>query len=425
MTLVSIDHGGTGDSALLPARARSPLPNPLRHPLDYYWRKRARRRALEVEAQCRQERAWEMQSVLANVHPDLCQYGYSVGCRTSGRNIYVPHVIDLDFGPPEVHTVRMLPGQTVADYEVHADTIAECFGVARVRMTRLTGRGYVEDRLLRIELLVTDPLNTTTGYESKALTSSADRFLIGIDDTGQLYSIEPVGLGHMIIQGETRSGKTAFTYWLLSQWAAAPDVLIAGCDPTGLLLRPFIGTIHEPWQVSGVSRVDVHIDLLRAVVAEMDGRIGCMPAHCDQIAPGESCPLIMLVLEEYAGLLRAASSKVDRDEIKRLVVRLLAEGHKAAIRVLIIVQRADADIIGGFERAQCSIRLSFRVDNGDAVVMLHPHARDQAELHCTAPPGIALFSAPGRRLARLRVPYLGEPLYRRYSDLVTTRAMRP
>jgi S-DNA-T family DNA segregation ATPase FtsK/SpoIIIE len=289
------------------------------------------------------------------------------------------------------------------------------------------------DGLIRVELLARDPLDTTVNEGPALLSSSDGPVLLGVDDVDSRYRISPVQLGHTVIQGQTRSGKSAFCYWLLSQMASAQDLLIAGSDPTGLLLRPFTGTVHQPWQVIGMDDPDAHVKLLRDLVVEMDARIAAIPPRSDQITPDRDTPLIMVVLEEYAGLLRGVddsgtgrkSTRVA--EVQRLIARLLSEGHKAAIRLLIILQRADAAVLGGFERGQCSVRISFRVDTADAVVMLHPSGRAEAEQHATCPPGLALLSAPGVQLARIRAPYLGDGsdgLYGVYSDLVTARAAR-
>src|SRR5947209_10128305 len=110
-----------------------------------------------------------MEDVLANVRPELVQYGIPFNCAGGrNRNVYLPRVIRLEQGPREAHIVRMLPSQTLADYEVHAETIAEAFGVARVRMAR---EGYSHERLLRIELLADDPLDQVLPDHPVALTS--------------------------------------------------------------------------------------------------------------------------------------------------------------------------------------------------------------------------------------------------------------
>lgn len=146
-----------------------------------------------------------------------------------------------------------------------------------------------------------------------------------------------------------------------------------------------------------------------------DARIAALPAHRDtlQVVPG--CSLIFVALKEYPGLLRVldAAKKRGGDDpgarVRALVSRLLAEGHKVGIRVVILAQRAEAAVLGAFERAMCSLRISFRCDNRASVELLHAGA-DQAiaDAHTSAPPGIGLMSMPGRPLTRFRAPYIAE-----------------
>jgi S-DNA-T family DNA segregation ATPase FtsK/SpoIIIE len=205
-------------------------------------------------------------------------------------------------------------------------------------------------------------------------------------------------------------------------------------DPTGLLARPFVGTVHEEWQASGTGDMDAHLELLERLVDTMDQRIATLPPRCDQVDITEGCPLIVAVLEEYAGLIRAATaldgakkSGGVTERIKLLVARLLSEGRKAGIRLVIIAQRFEASVIGGYEREQCTIKLSFRVGNATSIEMLHPAGRPEAEQHATSPPGIALLSAPGVPLVRVKSPYLGEDgqtAYAAYWDAICASAAR-
>ena len=87
-----------------------------------------------------------------------------------------------------------------------------------------------------------------------------------------------------------------------------------------------------------------------------------------------------MVLEEYPGelkQLRDFDAAQDRKRGERLeptaraaVGRLVAEGAKAGVRVLLLAQRADAEFIDGASRSNFAARVSFRVDNADAVRML-------------------------------------------------------
>lgn len=436
MTAVLVDRVVQGGS-LVPRWPASPSPlSPVR---DTPWYRPLRRRTwrrIDARSQARrrahrQERAWQLQDVLANVRgPELVQYGIPFSCAGGrSRSVYVPPVIGVDDGPPEVFTVQLLPGQLPADFEQHAAALAFHLGVARVRVSAVP-RTPGSPPLVRLALLEHDPLEDTVHRPLDALDTPYGRLLLGVDDVANRYRISPFDLGHTVIQGQTGSGKSALAYWLLAHLAGVPDLVVAGSDVSGLLLRPFAGTAHEEWQVRGSDNPDAHLWLLRRLVNEMDDRITAIPDRTDSIAPTGDTPLIVVVLEEYAGLIRLCDdSTANRRsarvaEIQRLVGRLLAEGRKAAIRVVLILQRAETTVLGGFERAQCSLRITFRVDNADSIVMLHPTGRAEAEQHTTCPPGLALFSGPGVPLARIRVPYLGDPLYATYCDHVTSRAAR-
>jgi len=77
-------------------------------------------------------------------------------------------------------------------------------------------------------------------------------------------------------------------------------VLVCGCDPTGLLWRPFAGSRHAEWRVSGLADLATHQDLLTRLVDEMDARIADLPADRDTIETTPERPLLVVVLEEYA-----------------------------------------------------------------------------------------------------------------------------
>ncbi len=321
----------------------------------------------------------------------------------SGTTVIPPKLTHVVLGPPRVLTVRLQPGMTTDDVRALAPRLAPHLSAYGLRVE---SRGLGEYAV--ITLLDSDPL---AGIEP--FTYRTDSLLTyGRSEDDRLIAVDPRTEGHTIAQGVTRSGKSVWTYGLLAQLARRPDVRIAGCDPTGLLWRPFPAS---PDRVSGLADIEAHENLLHRLVAEMDQRITEMPTDRDTVAP--DVPLIFLVIEEYAGLLRAADA-MSKDTGKRIrahLSRLLAEGAKAGFRLLILVQRAEAAVIGAFERAMCSTRISFRCDNRASVELLHPGAPDDVcAAHSVAAPGVALLSTPGTPLVRLRAPYIGS-----YADYAT------
>jgi S-DNA-T family DNA segregation ATPase FtsK/SpoIIIE len=331
----------------------------------------------------------------------------------SGGAFAAPKIRAVSIGPPTIVTVELLPGQLPRDVELVASRLAAALGCERLRLTPFGHLG------VRIELLAADPLALEGVLLPSPEPLSGLTALVGTTEAGATLAWPWRVLPHAIVQGTTGSGKSTFLYSVISQLAAQPAVLLAGCDPSGLLWRPFAGSRHDPYLVSGTGEIERHARLLTCLVEHLDKRLIDLPADSDELVTDAATPLIVTVLEEYPGLLRAADQhdpKLGR-LIRSLVGRLLAEGRKVGIRVVLVAQRAEATIVGSAERAQCAFRISFASDNPDMVKLLHPSVEpDRAVEHMTAAPGIALVSLPGIPLVRVRAPFVGG--YSNYTAVV-------
>lgn len=348
----------------------------------------------------------------------------------SGKTVVTPRLVAVDcWGPNPVLVVQLLPGQLLADLRKQSERLAPRLGA---KFLRMTPRG---EQWVRIELMQTDPLDVPVEV-APSLQRVPDYsvldhpVMVAQTEAGARIWLGWADAPNAVIQGATRSGKSVWCYSVLGQLARCHDVLIAGSDPSGILLgRPYEGTEHRDWQAVGSSDVMAHLAILRKIVAEMDRRILTLPPRVDKIGPTSDQPLLICVLEEFAGLLRLASTLATPrgeakvvDQLRALFGRLVSEGHKVAIRLLVISQRADATIIGGFERGQLGLRVSFRVTDPEALVMIHPEGRDFFAEHSQAPAGVALFETVGHPLTRVRGPRLtGEETdYAAYWDEIAT-----
>jgi len=229
---------------------------------------------------------------------------------------------------------------------------------------------------------------------------------------------------HTVIQGSTRSGKSVFTYLLLSGLAQSPHVVVCGVDPTGILLHGFVDSPHPEWRHLGTSDMQGAADVLARLVDEMEQRIKRLRTHdLDKVDDFSSdLPILVIAMDEYPGTLAAAASddeakgrktgtKVE-PMIKRDVRRIIQEGAKVALRMVLLAQRADASIIGGTERSNLGQRVTLRVDNLDAVNMLHPNITpDLAALVPRFKPGVGLVERPGEPLVRFRSDFIDYATY--------------
>lgn len=298
--------------------------------------------------------------------------------------------------------VRQVSGLTVADHQARAVALADALHVPEVDIhqpeaERLSGTILI-DVLLRDPLAAPRPSMDQSG-------APGDTAMIGRTRDEDL-ALEVYEASHIAIQGATRSGKSALCYGLLSALANRQDVTIAGVDPSRLLLtawRSRDDTRGEWLAASGDP--DAGLAVLRELVSEMERRLELLvELGRDKLGPTSENPVIFVILEEFAGFVRAARN-ADRDrkpaeriagEIERLVGRLVAESAKAGFRIVTITQRFDADLMGGGARAQFGTRITLRVESADDVRMLHPQAtpEDVAEI-LAAPPGRGLVQLPG------------------------------
>lgn len=338
----------------------------------------------------------------------------------AGTTICIPELVDVTGGPEPVLTVKLLSGQLAEDVANVAHRLAPALGAPRALVEPL-GLMHV-----RLHLVMADPLADPFHTALDPVTTATRQLVLGLDEQGATIAHALAEPAHLLCQGQNGSGKSRFTYGLLSQCAHAPDVLVTGSDITGLLLgAPWDGTRHREHQAAGTADLAAHADQLEQLVAEMDRRLSAMPRGVDKLDPTPATPLLLVVLEEFPGLLRAAAAlgKPERgqrsvlDRIKGATLRLLSEGRKVAVRVLMLAQRAEADATGGgYAREQFALVVSFRVP-ADSLVMGHgDDARELGASHRTAAPGIAVVSAPGRPLTRMRAPHYGN--YGQYVDAV-------
>lgn len=222
-------------------------------------------------------------------------------------------------------------------------------------------------------------------------------------------AIDLVSEAHCLITGQTRSGKSVFTYALLSQLALMPHVRVVGVDFSGILLRPFAQRIPDPQVVNGGDDVEAAVGVLTWLKSEMDRRNHLL-SKSDLDKWNEfsaSFPLIVCVLEEYPGtvarLKAADTGKKPGERLlprwQALVASLMAEGAKAGVRLILIAQRPDAEIIGGAARENMPVRIAFKQSSAEAYRMMYPDiAPAEVERAKMQPPGVGIFESP--RLAR-------------------------
>jgi len=238
------------------------------------------------------------------------------------------------------------------------------------------------------------------------MSDSSFRVLVGRVEDGTDLWLDLASPSHILIQGMTQlSGKSNLARVILAPFGGRANVSVYGADPSHLLLACW-GAGSTDRIALGTGNMAAAAACLTNAVAEMDRRIASLSAkRVDRLDIAEQ-GILFVVLEEYAGVLAAAESEdaekgrkpTDRvaPRIQRAVRRLIQEGAKVGVRVVMLLQRAEAQIVGGAERSNFGTRFTLRVDNADAVRMLHPNATpEQIAQVATFQPGMGLVEMPG------------------------------
>lgn len=234
---------------------------------------------------------------------------------------------------------------------------------------------------------------------------------------------------HYAFQGQARSGKSVSTYGFLSQLREHTNWQITGIDPTGALPAASDGI---PWVLAGERGIQPS-DVARwldEVESVLNRRLAALrrDQSVDKFESDDpKYPVQLIVLEEFPGVLKslkvaeAGIKPADRvtDRLQAVYGRLLMEALKVGIRVLTICQRASADTLGGSERAQIACRVTYRVDNLDAVKMFHDgvtgHEWDQLR---NAAPGVGVIEQIGQPRTLFRAFSTGFTEYRQVAGVM-------
>lgn len=364
----------------------------MRHDLRVRWREACERPALQLS------------------HGVPTSTGFGPGRAPVITSISIGSIAD---SIPTTFVIELRPGQVLDDLTDAGRELAGALFCHRLRFEPIEGP-YV-----RVTLVEDDPHAAVVHVP----TSLPGHLVLGPDEYGAPVAFTPATLPHCAVQGATGGGKSTFLYGLMRQVVTTPGMRLAGADPSGVIFRPLP---DDPWRASGLAHPADLVAVLTALVHEMDARLRRLPWDDDRLPCGVGFPddWVVVILEELPGLL-AALSAIDRklaETAKLLIGRLAAESRKTGMRLVMCAQRFEANTTAGATvRSNAGLRVSFQVENSTAVGFLHDDAGpDVVAEHVSAAPGVALVSAPGARLRRVRAPHV---TYRQWAH--TARSMCP
>jgi S-DNA-T family DNA segregation ATPase FtsK/SpoIIIE len=300
-------------------------------------------------------------------------------------------------------TVRMLPGQTPADWEAEAEGLAHAYGTRDGRI-RVAGPGRIT-----LELDYGDPLAQIVTLPA-AETAEVGVVPVGRYEDRTVCSIRLAG-SHVLVAGDTGSGKGSVTGSIIASLCpavAAGVVEIHAVDPKGgqelLCYQPLLAELA--WR----SFQDMAA-LLEAQVAAMRARAGRLAGTTRTHQPSVDEPVVVVLVDEVAALTAYAPDRKLRDRVTHTLSLLLTQGRAVGFAVVAALQDPRKEVLG--MRNLFPTRVALRLnDPGHADMVLGDSARDmgaRCDLIADSQPGVGYVKVDGQREPRrVRAPWISD-----------------
>lgn len=199
-----------------------------------------------------------------------------------------------------------------------------------------------------------------------AESSSPLSFAIGKDITGAPVIGRLDKMPHVLIAGQTGSGKSVMINSLITSFVyrnSPSDLKLILVDPKQVELTPYNDIPHLLTPV--ITDPEKCISALKWAVAEMERRLRTMAevgkrniGEYNSLKTEEGMPYIVIVIDELADLMMMAAR-----DVEALVVRIAQKARAAGIHLVLATQRPSVDVITGLIKANVPARIAFTVNS--------------------------------------------------------------
>lgn len=202
--------------------------------------------------------------------------------------------------------------------------------------------------------------------ESNAWQSNLSQlgFAIGQDISGSPVIGELESMPHLLIAGQTGSGKSVMINTLLISllYRNSPaDLKLILVDPKQVELTPYNSIPHLLTKV--ITEPEKCISALKWAVNEMERRYSLLAEKKQRNISGynkanaeDRMPYVVIVIDELADLMMLAAR-----DVEALIVRIAQKARAVGIHLVLATQRPSVDVITGLIKANIPARIAFTV----------------------------------------------------------------
>jgi S-DNA-T family DNA segregation ATPase FtsK/SpoIIIE len=189
-------------------------------------------------------------------------------------------------------------------------------------------------------------------------------FVVGKDIAGTPVTADLEEMPHLLIAGQTKSGKSVMINSLLASFLyrnSPSDLKLILVDPKHVEMAPYEDIPHLLAPV--ISEPEKCISALKWAVAEMERRLKTFAEVKQRDIQGynalkkeEGMPNIVIIIDELADLMMVASR-----DVEALIARIAQKARAAGIHLVVATQRPDANIVTGIIKANVPAQIAFAV----------------------------------------------------------------
>lgn len=286
-------------------------------------------------------------------------------------------VLDISTGPMITRfEVEPGPGVKVSKFASLHEDLALALKAKSIRiLAPIPGKSLVGVEVPNRKLLT---VYCRDIFESPAFQPKPDKLVIalGKDITGNPYTMDLCRAPHVLIAGQTGSGKSVCINTIMASllFSKTPDELrMILVDPKVVELKLYENIPHLLAPV--VTQPDQAVSALKWACVEMDRRyeelakwkvrnlVGYNQKKREQqeipelsAEKMENMPYIVIVVDELADLMMVAGK-----EVEKYIARIAQKARAVGIHLVIATQRPSVNVITGLIKANLPARISFKV----------------------------------------------------------------
>lgn len=291
-------------------------------------------------------------------------------------------------------TVRARMGQTVEDLERAVPAIRDAAGAHSARSV------VVSPGTLRIELVMREQLSTV-GHASPSTAVATTRVALGRCENGSVWSL-PLSGRHTLTVGCSGAGKGSVFWGIaggLGPAVAAGVVCLMGIDlKYGIEVSVGSGLFTK----IATSEADA-VETLAALEKLMNKRGNAMAGRTREHSPTKASPMVVLLIDELAGVTAYMSDPALRREAAAALSRILTKGRALGIVVAAFLQDPRKEVLP--MRGLFTQTIALRLRSRDEVAMvLGDGTADAAPAHRISPdrPGTGYVIAEDGQVTKVR-----------------------